>query len=159
MVSNELLGFIEENLEQNRVKCVLFIGDPYQLPPVDEGTNGVVTLPKQYILTEIVRQAKDSYITMIANELKECIRLKKYSPIEDILDIKRYPQLKVFRSEKEFLNDFTHAPEWYKKKNIVLAFSNNAVDQHNSAIRQKYWIDHEVDPSDPILPGGDFSCE
>ena len=86
MVSNELLKFIEENLEQNKLKTVLFIGDQYQLPPIDEAQNGVVSLPKQYQLTEIVRQAKDSYVKMIANELKECIKNKKYADLTVFFD-------------------------------------------------------------------------
>jgi len=48
-------------LKQNKLKSVLFIGDSYQLPPVDEGEHRIIKLPKQFKLTKIVRQAKDSY--------------------------------------------------------------------------------------------------
>jgi len=153
MVSNELLTFIEENLKQNKLKTVLFIGDQYQLPPVDEGQNGVIALPKQYQLTEIVRQAKDSYVKMIANELKECIKNKKYVPILDILDVVRYPKLKIFHEQTQFLEDFTQANKWYKDNNKVLAYGNAEVDNQNRILRYKYWIDQGITPEGWIIPG------
>jgi len=153
MVSNELLKFIEENLEQHKLKIVLFIGDQYQLPPIDEGQNGVVLLPKQYELTEIVRQAKDSYVKMIANEIKECIKNEIYTPIVDILNREKYPQLKIFYDQTEFLNDYTKANVWYKKNNMVLAYSNDAVDNQNRILRHKYWTDQDITPNDWIIKG------
>lgn len=153
MVSNELLRFIEENLEHNKLKTVLFIGDQYQLPPIDEGSNGVVMLPKQYALTEIVRQAKDSYIKVIANEIKNCIRDKKYMPLLEIFSVAKYPQLKIFYNEQAFLDDFTKKDEWYKDKNIAISYTNDQVDEQNRLIRFKYWKDKEILATDAIIVG------
>jgi len=153
MVSNELLKFIEENLEQNKLKTVLFIGDQYQLPPIDEGQNGVVALPKQYKLTQIVRQAKDSYIKLIANELKDCIKDKNFTPISQIFNTNKYPALKIFNNETEFLNDFTSTIEWYKKNNQAISFTNNQVDYQNRLLRYRYWKDQGVEATDPIIKG------
>jgi len=153
MVSNELLKFIEENLEQNKLKTVLFIGDQYQLPPVDEGSNGVVLLPKHYILSEIVRQAKDSYIKIIANELKNCIRDQKYIPLNEILNPTKHPQLQIFHDEKSFLQDFTKEPQWYEKKKIAISYTNSQVDEQNRLLRYKYWLDNGITVSDAIIVG------
>ena len=151
MISNELLKFIEDNLKQNKLKSVLFIGDSYQLPPIDEGENGIVKLQKQFKLTKIVRQAKDSYIIRIANELKKSIKKKKYKSIDKIFDIAKYPELKIFYNETEFLKDFTSYSDW--SKNIILSFTNQQVDEQNRFLRYQYWQKNGIFPEDAILKG------
>jgi hypothetical protein len=153
MVSNELLKFIKENLNQEKLKSVLFIGDPYQLPPIDEGQNGVTELPKQFQLTQIVRQAKDSYIKMIANELKDCIKTQKFIPIFKIFDKVKYPQLQLFYDEKDFIDDFTKNPLWYKNKNIAISHTNYQVDEQNRTIRYRYWLSQDIVPNGAIIKG------
>lgn len=153
MVSNELLNFITENLNQEKLKSVLFIGDPYQLPPIDEGQNGVIELPKQFQLTQIVRQAKDSYIKMIANELKECIKTNKFVPIYKIFDKVKYPQLELFYDEKEFIDDFTKKPQWHKERNIAISHTNSQVDEQNRIIRYRYWLSQDIVPNGAIIKG------
>jgi len=156
MVSNELLKFIKENLKQNKLKTVLFIGDQCQLPPVDEAQNGVVNLPKQYKLTEIVRQAKDSYVKMIANDLKECIKNQEYIGLTKIFDQTKYPQLKIFNDYGDFINDFTNSAKWYEKNNKALSFSNSKVDEINYTLRYKYWMDKKITPKGAIMPGDEL---
>ena len=153
MVSNDLLGFIEENLIQSKLKSVLFIGDPYQLPPIDSGVNGVEKLPKQHLLTQIVRQAQDSYIKVIANELKESIKNKKYQPLSEILSAERYPNLKIFYEEKEFLSDFSSKDKWYECNNIMISYTNDNVDKFNRILRYKYWKDNGIDATDAVIAG------
>jgi len=153
MVSNTLLKFIDENLEQNKLKIVLFIGDQCQLPPVDEGQNGVISLPKQYKLTQIVRQAKDSYIKLIANELKDCINNKQYTSIYEIFNRSKYKELKIFDNETEFLNDYTSSKEWYNKNYQAISYTNSQVDSQNKLIRYRYWKAHNIDAVDPLIKG------
>lgn len=153
MVSNDLLGFIEENLTQSKLKSVLFIGDPYQLPPVDSGVNGVENLPKQHLLTQIVRQAQDSYIKVIANELKESIKNKKYQPLSEIFSAERYPNLKIFYEEKDFLEDFSSKDKWYECNNIVVSYTNSNVDKFNRIIRYKFWQDKGIEANDAVING------
>jgi hypothetical protein len=153
MISNELLEFIKENLLQNKLKSVLFIGDPYQLPPIDEGENGVQILPKTYYLTEVVRQAKDSYIKTIAIELKDCIANKSYRPIMDILNIKEYKDINVFYEEKDMYEDFCSYEKWYEKNNMILSYTNDNVDDFNRLIRTKYWLEQNITPTQAIIEG------
>lgn len=153
MVSNELLEFIVENLEQSKLKSVLFIGDPYQLPPVDEGQNGVESLPKKYFLKEVVRQAKDSYIKMIAIRLKDCIKDKKYIPIMEIFDTTKYPQLKIFYETKDMYDDFCLESEWFKNNKIVLSYTNSEVDAFNRVLRNRYWAQQNIFPKDALIVG------
>ncbi|MCT7519193.1 ATP-dependent DNA helicase [Aliarcobacter cryaerophilus] len=152
MISNELLMFIEENLEQNKLKSVLFIGDPYQLPPVDEQPNAVRHLPKTFELTEIVRQAKDSYIKTIANELKDCIKHKKFIPIMEIFDINKYPKMEFFYELEDMYDDFVTPDKWYRD-NIVLSYTNRNVDEYNRELRKRYWLQNDIYPTEPIIEG------
>lgn len=153
MVSNELLKFIEENLDQNKLKAVLFIGDEYQLPPIDEAQNGVVLLSKQYKLSEIVRQAKDSYVKMIANDLKECIKNKKYTQLTEVFNQSKYPQLTILHDYNDYITDFTKNPKWYEKNNKALSYSNGNVDEVNYTLRYKYWLDRGITPTGAIMVG------
>lgn len=150
MVSNELLAFLEENLKQNKLKSILFIGDQYQLPPVDEGANGVASLPKQYKLTQILRQSDNSYIKLIAHDIKECIKTKKFTPIVDILNKTKYPQLEVFYDIQDLILDFTKNQNWYEN-NIILSYTNAQVDKFNNILRYRYWQEQDIQPKDYII--------
>lgn len=163
MVSQQLLDFLVEDHQQKRMKAVLFIGDQYQLPPVDETENAVVELPKQFMLTEIVRQAKDSYIKLMANELKECIKTQEFEPLLDIVSKSRYPLIKMYFDETEFLEDFTKNTNWHEQNNMLLSFSNADVDSQNRYVRRQFWTQKGIECSDWLLPGenlvaGDNSC-
>lgn len=51
-------------------------------------------------------QAKDSYIKTIANELKDCIKHKKFIPIMEIFDINKYPKMEFFYELEDMYDDF-----------------------------------------------------
>lgn len=152
MVSNELLGFIIENFYRNKLKTVLFIGDPYQLTPVDDGENSIDALPQQYELTQMLRQAQNSYIKIIANELKDCIKNKEYVPFSHIFNTQKYPKLKIFNNQKDFLEDFTAQENWHKK-NRAVAYKNKQVNTHNKLLRYKYWKEQNIEATNSIIKG------
>lgn len=164
MVSQQLLDFLVEDHQQKRMKAVLFIGDQYQLPPIDESENAVVDLPKQFALTQIVRQAKDSYIKLMANELKECIKNQEFKPLLEIVNKNKYPLITTYYDASEFLDDFTSHEKWYEQNNMLLNFSNEAVDEQNRFIRNRFWLEKGVNCTEWLLPGemlvaGDNSCK
>ena len=51
MVSAELFAHIEQSIRYRRAKVVLFVGDYFQLPPVDGEVNPVFEMKSQYELT------------------------------------------------------------------------------------------------------------
>lgn len=69
MIGSELYEYIKEALETGRVNFVIFIGNPYQLLPVNDNENTIYELKNQFELKEVVRQAKDSYVLKIATQL------------------------------------------------------------------------------------------
>ena len=82
MISDELFHLICEALESNLVKYVLFVGDSNQLLPVSGSSNIIFELKNQYKLTQIIRQAKDSYIINLADKIKNMIETKNFIPLD-----------------------------------------------------------------------------
>jgi len=147
MVSAELFKYIKNAINFRKAKCVLFIGDELQLPPVDGETNPVFTLKHQYKLTEIVRQAKDSPIINLATVIRKKIENKDYIEINELINLNvtgNHPAITIFNSGKEFMLDFFDE-NWYNKDKILAAFTNEAVNAYNKAIRRKYWKSKNIE--------------
>jgi exodeoxyribonuclease-5 len=68
MVGADLMGFIENDL---RFHWVLFVGDPAQLPPVEETASKAFDVESRSVLTEIVRQEATNPILAKATALRE----------------------------------------------------------------------------------------
>jgi uncharacterized protein YukE len=146
MIGNDLFYFVKEYIRQGKIKAVLFVGDPYQLPPVNSEENCIFNLDNLYSLKEIIRQKEDSYIINIATRIRDCIIHKDFSLyIEDFFK-DDFKGLKVFANEDEFLNTFfTNDSEyWYSKNQIIADYTNESVDRYNSIAREKYWADRDV---------------
>ena len=86
MISYELFQFILEVVKKNYVNTVLFIGDQFQLLPVNEGFNDIFRLKNQFTLTQIVRQAKDSNIIKLSTRIRKCIENQDYEDLWDIFN-------------------------------------------------------------------------
>ena len=154
MVSDDLYGFIMDAIEQDRVKAVLFVGDYYQLLPVDSGKNSVFDVKHQYKLKEIVRQAKDSYIIKIASEARNIIKSENYKELQTFFKENIDVNLSFFHSQEAFLEDFYQTVNWETSEQVVASFRNADVDSYNRIIRTKYW--NEKGKTDlPTLLAGD----
>ena len=139
MIGSELFSYIQEAIEGGRVNLVLFIGDPYQLLPVDKSENKIFKLKHQFSLTEVVRQAKDSYIIKIATQLRERIQHQNFIPLKEFFMQNHYDEIQFFNNEKDFIEDFYKNKEWYKEDKIIATHKNKNVDAFNRIIRKKYW--------------------
>jgi len=155
MIGSELYEFILEAIEEGRVQMVLFIGDPYQLLPVNDDVNHVYKLKQQFNLTEVVRQAKDSYIISIATKLRERIQR------QDFMDLKQffaecgqtYQELKLFHNKTDFLNAFYEGEKWHEADKVLAAYKNKNVDAFNREIRSVYWQQQNINIPSTLLPG------
>ncbi len=154
MVGKDLFHFIKEYISQGKIKAVLFVGDPYQLPPVNSEKNSIFKLKNLYSLEEIIRQKKDSYIINIATKIRDCIIYKDFSlRIQDFFK-DDFKGLKIFTNEDEFLSHFfTNDSEyWYSKNQIIADYTNKSVDRYNFIAREKYWSDRDVANPKQIEP-------
>lgn len=153
MLSNDLFSIILEILKKGYVNTVLFIGDQFQLLPVNESSNNVFRLKNQYTLTQIVRQAKDSKIIQLATKIRVCIENEEYENLREILnDTPNSKDIEFFESKREFLEDFSRNENWHKEDKILASFTNNDVDNFNNLLRRKFWQEQGIDNPKYLIP-------
>ena len=146
MIGNDLFDFINQSIAQGKIKVVLFVGDPYQLPPVNSEKNTIFELKNSYFLEEIIRQKKDSYIIDIATRIRDCIINQDFSlKIEEFFQ-GRFNDLKLFTHKDDFLNHFfkNDTEYWYTKNQIIADYTNKSVDMYNIIARKRYWSDRGI---------------
>ena len=153
MISDDMYGFIMDAIEQERVKAVLFVGDYYQLLPVDSGKNSVFDVRHQYKLKEIVRQAKDSYIIKIASAARTCIKTKTYTDLKTFFKQNMDVNISFFHNQDAFLEDFYKGKDWADRDQVIGSFKNSDVDAYNRMARKKYWQEKGVDDIPTLLKG------
>lgn len=155
MISEALYEYIKIAIESNRVKVVLFVGDEYQLLPVDSHENNIFTINNAYKLDKIVRQAQGSYIINMATKARNIIMSKKYLPIKEFFHDDAFKnQVQIFSTEKEFYDDFCTPDTWAKKDKVIASFTNNSVDAHNRVIRNRFLETQNITDI-PVLRKGD----
>ena len=154
IVSNELFDFIFEIVKKGYVNTVLFIGDLYQLLPVNQSSlNNVFRLKNQFTLTKIVRQAKNSTIIELATKIRVCISNEEYEDLRDILEnTPNSEDIQFFDTKKEFLEDFCRNNNWHEEDKILASFTNNEVDSFNNILRRKFWQKQGIDNPKYLLP-------
>lgn len=134
---NDLLRFIDV---QNTCRKVIFVGDAYQLPPINEKSSITLDIERlkvfshknieKIILNQVYRQDADSAILKTSNLLSEKIAKKSFLqlPIEvnsgDISDIDLDKALDAYMWD-------------YKEKSIFIAYTNEEVHQINQKFREK----------------------
>lgn len=155
MVSNELFEFIAEVVKKGYVNTVLFIGDSYQLLPVNQSSlNDVFRLRNQFKLTQIVRQSKDSQIIQLSTEIRTKISTNDYVDLREIFDEidKNSEDIQFFTNKREFIKDFYKNENWQDEDKILTSFTNNEVDNFNNAIRRRFWREQGNDAPKFLLP-------
>lgn len=155
MVSNELFEFIAEIVKKGYVNTVLFIGDSYQLLPVNQSSlNNVFRLRNQFKLTQIVRQAKDSQIIQLSTQIRTKISTNDYVDLREIFDEidKNSEDIQFFTNKREFIKDFYKNENWQDEDKILTSFTNNEVDNFNNAIRRRFWREQGNNAPKFLLP-------
>ncbi|MGJ0303603.1 AAA family ATPase [Aliarcobacter cryaerophilus] len=153
MIGVELYEYILEEIEKGRVACVLFVGDPNQLLPINGENSSIYELKNQFKLTEIVRQAKDSYIISLADKIKDMIESKSYIPVMEFFNQNFYDEITYFNNEKDFLDDFYKNNKWYLENKIIASHTNKDVDAFNRQVRKTYWNQQNIYELDTLRAG------
>jgi ATP-dependent exoDNAse (exonuclease V) alpha subunit len=153
MVSKELFEYILDCLRSSRVKIVFFVGDSFQLLPVDSNENCISKINIQYTLTDIVRQAKDSYIIEIATKVRNIIENQEYSTVEEFFKQNYTDKIEFFHTKEEFYEDFCKNKNWTQENKVITSFKNSDVDYHNEIIRKAFWNTKEITQPDSYLKG------
>lgn len=126
----------------NTTNVLIFVGDPYQLPPVlencstppalDESKIQELTGHEPYIveLTEVYRQTEGSGILTEATKLRKCLKHKEFNCCRFLA----HEDLTIENAEN-FLNSLR--PEIDLDDKIVIAHTNNRVKELNDLVRSR----------------------
>ena len=138
MISEELYKLTMEILD-DRCKMILFVGDKYQLLPVEGGENIIYDHPEimHYQLTETVRQKAGSTIIEKANEIRDYIKYGNHP--DNVFNLFHETDEIQMLQESDFLPSY-FANEHNK---TIGSFTNAMVDQYNNYVR--YVVTNELD--------------
>ena len=130
MISEQMFETVKGVLDK-RAKLILFVGDFYQLEPVDGDPNKVTDVAWSYELTDIQRQVADSDIIKEATFIRESLESKKFEPLSSLFGIADSDEIKVYGDK----NDFMDAYFSDTNHKMITAFTNNNVDNYNTVAR------------------------
>lgn len=153
MIDKNLFDYIMEAMYQDYIKVVLFIGDSYQLLPVSGESANLFNLKNRYVLSEIVRQSKGSYIIQLATKAKDSIKNRDYTAVEEFIKNSESKSLQLFTDKNEFLNDFYKDKNWDRESKIITSFTNGDVDFYNKIVRNRYWQERDRVAVDDLIIG------
>jgi exodeoxyribonuclease-5 len=145
---HDFMEYVKQGNSRNKI---IFIGDTYQLPPVNSSSSHALDAEyittkygvgvKTFELKEVMRQANDSYILDNAQKIKNAIN-------HQVL----IPELR-FANIEESLNKSAMYVEDIKKygynKAIALAWTNKTISNINKQVRDRLY----PDPSQQVQKG------
>lgn len=142
MIDEELLGYIcrAQKACDNKV---VFMGDPCQLPPINEKGSRTFNVPASTELTTVVRQGKGNPIVDLSMYLRDLI-LSDYkgypNKLFDFVDDKAILYKPLADNQDEILDAFAHSEADIRH----VAWTNKVVDSWNDKIRDRiYGFDRE----------------
>jgi exodeoxyribonuclease-5 len=160
MINKELLFWIRDTAGCANHCKILYVGDSYQLPPVNEGICPIFEeIEDAHFLTDIQRQAAESNIISFSNEYRlkldsinaiNDLILLDYSPYEykakvdeltvpwpeipnNGVDIMHYSESDAWGDALEAAYKSDHGPDDLR----VLAWTNDIVHRYNNYIRRQ----------------------
>lgn len=152
MINSSLYTLLKKKAIQYKVK-VLFLGDEYQLPPINEKISKVFSDVKfKATLTTVVRQGDDNPMSEILLLLREDIKKNTSKGVETLMQLrKNVIQDKGFKcltktATPEFDNEtfgnqvlqFYFSTEYQYNKDYIkfISYTNENVEQWSSAFRK-----------------------
>lgn len=144
MINRGLLTFLEKVCKTNNCK-IIYIGDPYQLAPVNEKYSAAFRAVKIHSLKQIVRQGDDNPISYLLELLRKDIENKSYTFLNYINTFRSkfnddYTKGYQVCNPEEFNNlVYTNFSDDALTTNVdytkVIAYTNNCVSAWNKFIR------------------------
>lgn len=151
MLSDQIIDDIEIilNDRKNKNVKVLYVGDPAQLPPVNQSNSRIFSKKlKTNILEEIIR-TKNIKIMELSNDHRKWISDQKDSNIP-IISKYIHDKIRVFRKNDEklwlddYINNFKNSENGYNNS-IILTWTNNKCNKYNKYIRKSIFNKEDLD--------------
>ena len=135
MINAELYRMITEQIESHC--AVIYIGDPFQLPPVKESISKTFDTENAMELTEIVRQAAGNPIIAYSMRLRENGFMKSRIPFDDVNIIKSQPLRR-----QQWLDTLV---DNYNEGGVYAAWTNATVDDANYSVHRAIYKQDPLD--------------
>ena len=146
---HELFAFGTDNLMEDLLEFVrpdfggkvIFVGDPAQLPPVDENVSNALRAAYfeerglkvvEAELTEVLRQKKDSIILKNAMMIRDLLKKEKRNCL--VFEEKEN-DVETVSPEKFLCKYLDYRKQSGKHDSVVICYSNKAASKYNSDIR------------------------
>lgn len=136
MASDTLFKHAEHCVERRQAKIIVFIGDKFQLAPVEGGYCPIFDINYRYQLTEVVRQAADNPIIQLATEIRGDIESKNYRNVNEIIKLfKKYESEHIIipKDKNELFTRFFDNIETKEKQ--ICTYTNKAMNNYNKFCR------------------------
>ena len=130
MIGERMYGWIQEALERNPYTQVVFLGDPYQLPPVNDGEHSPTFDVPSVELTEIMRH--DGPIQVACDAVREAMINSDPPPFPEPNETEIIGHNNTEEGMAEFFDRFVDGENSAK----ILAFKNDDVDFCNGYVRK-----------------------
>ena len=161
MVNEELFNLLTK-LSKKIPGKIIFVGDSYQLPPINENISLVFrSVFDRYTLTKIERF--DSNILQLTTRIRDAIRDKTKVSLKNL----KSNNLCVFKNFNDWIEDYIKN---FNENNIFLAYTNNRCNQINTIARKLYFknlettgqkqvnLSHEFLPNEYIVFNNYYEC-
>ena len=145
MISEELFEILDQ-FTTNNFK-VIFIGDPYQLPPVEKNKRrkqfSVFELPTVHKITLVTPQRSNGILTEYAIKTREKVITRNKSTIL------KHTQQSILCTQAEWQQKIK--TDWGIAESVALAWTNKQVDKLNKQIRSNLGLPTEFVVGDRLI--------
>ena len=140
----DILSFVDINSKSK----VIFIGDPAQLPPVGDSTSNALNpewfitngySPKHAVLTDVVRQGKDSIILNNSLKIRKLLEEEKRNELQFETRTDEVEDMGTEKLVDTFLDNWLNG-----YKGAIITFSNSSAYSFNLRIREKLGYSHSI---------------
>ena len=137
MASDVLFKHAENCVERRQAKIIVFVGDKYQLSPIDgNGTCPVFDIHYRYQLTEVVRQAADNPIIQLATEIRNDIESQNFRSYKEVIQLFKDYECSNIIIPKDTNELFTRFFEDIEnKEKFICTYTNKAMKHYNNFCR------------------------
>ncbi len=136
LISKRMLEMI---ITHKKAAKVLFIGDPAQLPPIEDknAISPVFThIDNKISLTEVVRQAADNPIIKVSMAIRQAVY--KFSPQDFMAHLPPLPaSAACLNGSAQMLIDFAASEQLDGRDARVLCYRNNTVSHINQSVHER----------------------
>ena len=122
----------DTDLRRKGVRKILYVGDPAQLPPINEEISSTFTVAKKFLMTEVVRY--DGSIIKIATMLRQRIESKDMFLLDDLRQLKEDSTASFIKMDK--MHDWALNAHSKGLDSRIIAFENITVNQHNKIMHE-----------------------